>query len=76
MRKIVLALFALFFAAAFAAPQAAETRVKKKRYHAKTYAAQSRKVDDDGYYERIADKLPVGTSRWWHQMDLENRGGR
>ena len=65
-------------AAAFAAPQAAETRVKKKRYYAnaKTYAAQSRKVDDDGYYERIADKLPVGTSRWWHQMDLENRGGR
>ena len=78
MRKIVLALVALFFAAVFAAPQAAETRVKKKRYYAnaKTYAAQSRKVDDDGYYERIADKLPVGTSRWWHQMDFENRGGR
>ena len=76
MRRIVLALVALSFTAAFAAPQAAETRVKKKRYYAKTYAAQSRKVDGNGYYERIADKLPMGTGRWWHQMDHENRGGR
>ena len=58
------------------AAAAAETRVKKKRYYAKTYAAQSRTVNGSGYYERIAEKLPYGSSRWWHQMDFENRGGR
>jgi ABC-type sugar transport system substrate-binding protein len=76
MRKIVRALVALSLTAALAAPAAAETRVKKKRYYAKVYAAQSSRVDGSGYYERIADKLPTGTSRWWHQMDQENRGGR
>ena len=76
MRKIVLVLVALSLTAALAAPAAAETRVKKKRYYAKTYAIQSSRVDRSGYYERVAEKLPVGTSRWWHQMDFENRGGR
>jgi hypothetical protein len=76
MRRIVLALVVLSFTAPFAAPQAAETRVKKKRYDAKTNAAQSSRVNGNGYYERIAEKLPYGSSRWWHQMDFENRGGR
>ena len=76
MRRIFLALVALSLTAVFAAPEAAEVRVKKKRYHAKTYAAQTSRVNGSGYYEMIADKLPTGTSRWWHQMDHENRGGR
>jgi hypothetical protein len=76
MRTIVLSLIALSFAAAVAAPEAAETSTKKKRYHSKAYAARTSAVNGSGYYERLADKLPVGTSRWWHQMDHENRGGR
>ena len=28
------------------------------------------------YYERIADKLPFGSSIWWEQMMRERRGGR
>jgi hypothetical protein len=76
VREIILALLALSFTAAFAGPQAAETPVKKKRHYAKTYAAQSSRVNGNGYYERIAEKLPYGSSRWWHQMDFENRGGR
>ncbi len=27
-------------------------------------------------YPYWADKLPVGTSAWWQQMDREQRGGR
>ena len=26
--------------------------------------------------EYQADKLPVGSSEWWQQMDRERRGGR
>jgi hypothetical protein len=26
--------------------------------------------------EYDADKLPIGTSIWWQQMDREQRGGR
>jgi hypothetical protein len=76
MRRIVWALVALSFTAVLAAPEAAEVRVKKKRHYAKVYAAQGSTVNDSGYFERLADKLPTGTSRWWHQMDHENRGGR
>ena len=76
MRRIVGALVALSLTAVFSAPQAAEARAKKKRYYSKAYAARSSAVNGSGYYERIADKLPYGSSRWWHQMDFENRGGR
>jgi hypothetical protein len=64
------------FAAAVTMPGKAEARTKKKRYYTKVYAAQSTRVNAGEYYERIADKLPYGTTRWWHQMDHENRGGR
>ncbi len=30
----------------------------------------------NGRYQYWADKLPVGTSAWWQQMDREQRGGR
>jgi hypothetical protein len=76
MRTIVLALVALSFTATFAAPQAAEPGVKKKRSYSKTYAARSSRVNGSDYYERIAEKQPYGSDRWWKQMDFENRGGR
>ena len=27
-------------------------------------------------YEHIADKLPIGSTIWWEQMNRERRGGR
>ena len=45
-------------------PSSAETRdVKLRRY-----------IPEQIEYE--ADKLPVGSSEWWRQMDRERRGGR
>jgi len=34
----------------------------------------ARQTGDD-YYVRDADKLPIGTSRWWEEMLRENRAG-
>ena len=76
MKRIVWAFAALALSAALAAPRAAETPPKKKKSHSRTYAAQSRPADGSGYFERLADKLPYGSTQWWHQMDHENRGGR
>jgi len=45
-------------------PSSVETRdVKLRRY-----------IPEQIEYE--ADKLPVGSSEWWRQMDRERRGGR
>lgn len=43
----------------------------KKRYYRRSY------VDGNGVYvQHWADKLPIGSSSWWQQMDREGRGGR
>jgi hypothetical protein len=79
MRIILSALLSLSLIAGLAgvaaAPASAEkvyTKKKHKRYHARRY----RSYDQSGYYERWADRLPIGSSIWWHQMDREQRGGR
>jgi hypothetical protein len=74
MRKILSALVALTVATALAAPMAAEARTKKKKryYAAERYSGPR----DESQQEYIADKLPIGTSRWWQQMDREGRGGQ
>ncbi len=48
--------------------------VTKKRYKKRYYRRSGGRV----YYQQQywADKLPVGTSSWWQQMDREQRGGR
>lgn len=51
-----------------------KTSYKKKKYKKRYYRRSY--VDDSGYYQRWADKLPIGTSAWWQQMDREGRGGR
>jgi hypothetical protein len=33
-------------------------------------------LDRSDYYEHLADKLPVGSSRWFEQMEREGRFGR
>jgi len=48
--------------------------VKKKRHKKRYYRHSGARL----YYQQQywADKLPVGTSTWWQQMDREQRGGR
>ena len=57
----------------------AAPRAKKYRYYG-TQGSQgynSGSVErGNGYYERLADKLPFGSSIWWEQMMRERRGGR
>ena len=57
--------FSTFAAEAEAAPR------RKKPYQ------PSHSVKHGGdYIERLADKLPFGSTVWWEQMMRERRGGR
>ena len=51
---------------------------KKKKLKHYRYA-RPRNEDSSSrsdYYEHLADKLPVGSSRWFEQMEREGRFGR
>ena len=51
--------------------------------HAKKYVRHSssyltrlpRYQQTEGWYEHIADHLPIGSKIWWEQMEREGRGG-
>lgn len=72
MKTAICGLLGLSLLAGLAGPADAATRVKKKRYYAPAY---DRSQGSD-YTERLADKLPFGSTAWWQQMDRERRGGR
>jgi hypothetical protein len=63
-------------------PDAAMAASKSKKHnyraarHVRVYSERERTRPDDGYYERLADKLPVGSQRWFDQMQREGRFGR
>ena len=79
MKAVVSAAIGLSLLAGLAAPAEAGTRAKKHRHHAAQdgqYQKYRRIPDAGGYYEHIADKLPVGSSVWWEQMSRERRSGR
>jgi hypothetical protein len=42
----------------------------RRHCRSRTYRRQG-----SDYYERNADSLPYGTSRWWEEMLRENRAG-
>jgi hypothetical protein len=79
MKVLIPGLVGVSFLAALATAADAAPRAKTYRYHA-TQAAQGHGAGSvnrgDGYYERLADKLPFGSSIWWEQMMRERRGGR
>jgi hypothetical protein len=79
MKAVISGLVGLSLLASFAGPADAGARAKKQRYHA-TQQGQSYKYrpvqQESDYHERIADKLPFGSSIWWEQMVRERRGGR
>jgi hypothetical protein len=45
----------------------------KQRYVKKNY---KKRRHGHYTYQYWADRLPVGTTSWWQQMDREGRGGR
>ena len=80
MRIIISALLGLSVIVGPATPtQAYEKRAyhnpKSKKRH--TYVAPRREKTGDrsDYHEQWADKLPVGSSRWFEQMEREGRFG-
>ena len=80
MKTVLSALVSLSLMAGLAgvaaSPAAAEqgyTNKKKKKHARYRYY---RGYDNRYYYERWADRLPIGTNSWWYQMDTEQRGGR
>jgi hypothetical protein len=84
MRVLVTAAIGLALAIGGAAFSAGEAQVaprqvekrKAKTHHRyarpRHYQAPSR----SDYYQHWADKLPVGSSRWFEQMEREGRFGR
>jgi len=83
MKTIMGALAACLLLAGTAAPANADTDelVEVVREYVKVPSSvESRDVKLRRYIpeqiEYEADKLPVGSSEWWRQMDRERRGGR
>jgi hypothetical protein len=79
MKVLISGLVGVSFLAALATAADAAPRAKTYRYHA-TQGGQGHSAGSvhrgDGYYERLADKLPFGSSIWWEQMMRERRAGR
>ena len=79
MKVLISGLVGVSFLAALANAADAAPRAKTYRYHA-TQGGQGHSAGSvdrgNGYYERLADKLPFGSSIWWEQMMRERRGGR
>ena len=86
MRTIMSALLGMTLVAALAIPISAQAferqgyYKKKHKKHKKHHRYVSPRSDESrnrsDYYEHLADKLPVGSSRWFEQMEREGRFGR
>jgi len=79
MRLIVGAVSALSLLAGVAAEAGAKT-YKRHAQRQSPHAAQSsvqryRYPDAGGWYDHDANKLPIGSMRWWEQMRREGRLG-
>ena len=68
MKVVISGLLGLSLLAGLAGAADAAPRYKKYR--------SPNTQDGNGYKEHLADKLPIGSSDWWRQMDRERRGGR
>jgi hypothetical protein len=83
MRIIIAALLGLSFVVGLAMPISAQAnerhgyykkKIQKQYRYVRPHEEESRNRSD--YYEHLADKLPVGSSRWFEQMEREGRFGR
>jgi hypothetical protein len=71
MKAVILTLAGLMSLATLAGAADAAPRAKKQR----VLPSEVARTGSD-YVERLADKLPFGSSVWWEQMVRERRGGR
>ena len=83
MKTIMGALTASLLLAGAAAPASADTDelIEIVREHVNVPSSKTTQGIKVRRYvpeqmEHQADKLPVGSSEWWQQMDRERRGGR
>jgi hypothetical protein len=49
---------------------------KKQKHHRYVRPGNGQRGNGSEYYEHLADKLPIGSSRWFEQMDREGRFGQ
>jgi hypothetical protein len=80
MVRLCAAATALLMITTIATPLAAAPNKKKHRHYAtapwRTYAQRTaRPPNESAYYEHDADKLRIGSQRWWDQMRREGRLG-
>jgi hypothetical protein len=82
MRMLISGAVALAVLAGVAAPAKAESGTagyynKQKKKHRAFRAVPERRTyqPESPYYEHLADKLPIGSSRWFEQMEREGRFG-
>ena len=83
MRIIMSALLGISLVAALAMPISAQAferqgyqKKKQKKHHRYVSPRSDESRNRSDYYEHLADKLPVGSSRWFEQMEREGRFGR
>ena len=50
-------------------------RAKRHGHHSHYAARVPGYRQTEGWYEHIADHLPIGSQMWWEQMVREGRGG-
>ena len=48
---------------------------KKHRAYRRAQEPRASLASEGPYYEHLADKLPIGSSRWFEQMEREGRFG-
>ena len=61
-----------------ASAESGTTRYHKQKKKNRAFRAlPERRIyqPENPYYEHLADKLPIGTSRWFEQMEREGRFG-
>jgi hypothetical protein len=76
MRIAIVSVVGLSLLDGLAAAADAGSPLRKQR-HKPLHAYKSPPAPSaSDYYERLADKLPFGSSIWWEQMLRERRGGR
>ena len=78
MKTLVILAAALSFLALDAFDAHAKSHYRRAKRHVghPSYLTQPpRYQPTEGWYEHIADHLPIGSKIWWEQMDREGRGG-
>jgi len=78
MRPVMILSAALLGLALPASELAAGTRPHRSKgyvHHRPSHVTPAQRYETEGWYEHIADHLPIGSRIWWDQMHRERRLG-